>query len=274
MRKPSKTQLSVEVSAKLRQCALVELAAIEHQEAVQQNLAAALKPLLADHEQPPDLRPVHDALSRWLAYQRERLVQADADYGREVRWGIRLRQRRDELMSTVIDRLRWMQAQMTNAYGAAQSAALAGFATGLQVTNAEHLARIARDAVNELRRSNLKHVKSREGVTLDHETIARSIEEPLFELETVLAEELPSIRKTQGALGAKVAQIETLTRELKRVSVYLQGSYRLVGMDFQADRLRPKRSAAPEKTEEPPPAAEAETVGEAANDTAPAEAAV
>jgi hypothetical protein len=142
-----------------------------------------------------------------------------------------------------------------------------GIGSGLAEMDVARLERLATQAIAELRRPDLAWLEPlAEGIkeAVDFEAVARSIEVPLLELQQVLAELPASLRRSQSALEAKQGQIATLQKEIQRSAAVLEGIYRFAGLEFHAERLRPKsRSASESEAEETP-----EGAASAANDDA------
>jgi hypothetical protein len=245
------TQLSTKVHEQLRLSASVEHSATALAERVHLAFLERLPPILGPDQPPPDLQAFVLLVGRWLAHGRRTLEELEAVYARELRWDQRLRLRRDEAVKTLIGKLRLVQGQLDNAFGKGRSGTFAGFGTGLQDMDPALLTRIAQQAVAELRAVTLV---PREPLEFDVEALAASIEAPLAELQAILLELGPSLRNTQLALEAKQAQLANLTRDIRRAASILDGLYRIAGLDFHADRLRPKKRGTPDLEEEPPPA--------------------
>lgn len=280
-----KTQLTVTAHDQVRLAVRVEKAAVLLAEKTQKALLGELPPILNEGESPPDLSGCGLVAARWLGWRRQRLEAAEGRYARELRTDQRLRQARDEALAQLIDSLRVVQARLDLAVGKGRSGSFAGFSTGLQDLEPALLVRIATQAVEELRRNDfgLSGAKAA-AAAADLADLAQMVEQPLGDLTRILDELPASLLLTEDALQAKQAELDLLTRDARRVSGFLIASYRLVGLEFHAERLRPKARASGEASEEeetlpavPEPAAPAAgtpEVGNPANDTTlPAEAA-
>jgi hypothetical protein len=231
------SQLSVQVNDQLKLCALVEASAAELAEKIHLGFVELLTPVVGDGEPPPDLRTLQLQLARWLAQRRQTMEELDASFARDLRWEQRLRQQRDDATKVLVSRLRLVQAQLDHAVGKGRSGIFAGFATGLSLVDPALLTRIAEQAVEELR---TVHFGRKELSGLDLTALAASIEEPLAALKAALLELTPSLRRTQIAREAKQAHLAALSRDVRRGVAFLGGCYRFTGLDFHAERLRPK----------------------------------
>ena len=60
-------------------------------------------------------------------------------------------------------------------------------------------------------------------------------------LEALLERLIQQARRNQNELGAKLAGVENAADLNRRCADFLFGLYRLAGLDFHADRLRPGR---------------------------------
>jgi hypothetical protein len=248
-----KTQLTVTANDQIEVAAGIESAAKELAVKTHETLLEVLPPILREGESPPDLRDLGDFASRWLAWRRQRLEDAEELYAREVRGDQRLRHLRDETRQVLIDRLRVVQARVDLAVGKGQSASFAGFSKGLQEIPAPLLLRIATQAVAELRRGDFGKAQQRSQEEMDDFVdMAATLELPLAKLTEILEELRPSLRRTEGAFERKQSELALLTRDIRRVGAFLAGTYRLVGLELHADRLRPKARVAGESEEEEP----------------------
>lgn len=205
-------------------------------------LVARLAPVLADPGELPDFGLVQQALAVWLGHQRSQLAKADALVDRERREDSRLRARRDRYYQELVGELKKAQWMIESVAGPGWAADVLGLGTGLGRALPERLGEVAAQAVAELRNPDLAALAglpADKNLSGSSETAAAAIEAAATRLQTVLDQLPPSLRRTQAALGAKREQSELLGREIQRVSLVIEGFYRLADHDFHADRLRP-----------------------------------
>jgi hypothetical protein len=245
-------QLTIGANDQRRIAIRVESVAKELAERSQRALVASMPPRLEEGDpQPPDFRELSAFAAFWLAWRRRRLEAAEAVYATELRGDQRLRAVRDESLASLIESLRVVHARLEHAIGKGRSASFAGFSKGLQDLDADLLMRIAEQAVAELRNGNFGLAGEKiEGGVLDLEDLVGTIERPLTMLTRVLDELPPSLARTEAALQEKQAELALLTLDNRHIGSLLAASYRLIGLSFHAERLRPKSRVAGEPDEE------------------------
>jgi hypothetical protein len=270
------TQLTVGANDQRRLAIRVETAAIELADKTQLALLEVAPPIFGEGVAPPDLRAQGQAVAHWLAWRRQQLEAAEAVYARELRADQRLRAARDEARDGLIEALRVVQVQLDLALGKGRSASFTGFGTGLQLIETDMLMRIAEQTLEELRQGELGQLRNKSGQPAMPglaDLIAR-IEAPLAELSRVLGLLPASLLQTEAALEAKRSELDQLTLDTRRLGRLLSAGFRVAGLEFHADRLRPRArttGGSEEEEELPPDAALPEVeVKAAANDTLPA----
>lgn len=245
----SKTiQLGIGVNDQRRLAIRLEGAATILADKSQETLLATLPPIFGDGVAPPDLAQLGRTTAHLLGWRRQRLEAAEAAYAHELRGVQRLRALRDEACRELIASLRVLRARLEYAVGEGQSLSFAGFRTGLQYLPPDLLARIAEEAVAELRRIEPGSFRSKRGAA-DLAALADIVVEPLADLQRALDELTAGLAATENWLEEKNAELAALTQDNRRSAGLLAAGYRFAGLEFHAERLRgPKRRRSGEET--------------------------
>lgn len=246
------TAKSEQVTDQVKLSKAIEASIDELRQETHQRLVEKLGKTLPERTDPPDFVACQDAMAAWLAHQRELVAQAENTLLRERRQDSRLRTKRDRLVKDLVAELRKAQFLIDSVLGPGWSAEVIGIGTGLHQIKPERLEQVAAQAVAELRNPDsalatlVPTGKSLGGAA---ET-ATLIEDLQLQLSKTLDELSKSLRRTQTALGAKQELAQQLAGETQRVTAVMQAIYRLAGLDFHADRLRPPQPSSAEDREE------------------------
>lgn len=244
-------------STSKRQIEATEIAASarEFRDQVQSALEALLATRLREGETFPDLRLFQELLGRLLESFSEQLSDIDVRYtGGRVNTAA-LRAQRNELSVRLRQQLRDVRYLIDRSIPS-EAAKEALRDRRLSRAPAERLVQGARNLINTLRDPQLAIDQLGEGgVFTSVSTIAANLEAQTNELDEVLVRLTPQRKSSQSQQGSKTTEVKVVAATNQRCAEVLYGLLRLAGLDFHADRLRPKarrkRLANPEKA--PPP---------------------
>jgi len=215
-----------------------EVAASAHQFQgnVQEGLNSFFAAELLDGETVPDLRFLQELIGRKLGKNGNGLMVADDNHTRELVSGADLRRQRNQLSAELRVLMRDGRFLLDRAIGGAAAKAALRDRRVSKSTPAS-LAQGARQVAETLR--DPKYAGSGSGLLSAAESVATTLEEAASQLEQVLGLLSPQKKSSQGSLEEKVRDIEAASRETQRCSELLFGLYRVAGLDFHADRVRP-----------------------------------
>lgn len=213
----------------------------QFKEQVQLGLESRLRTLLRDGELLPDLVLFQELLGRLLEESGTGVLQLDESYTSHLVDAAALRQRRDQLASQLRQRLQQVRFVVDTSIGgpAAKSALryrrLAPVKPTLLVAAARDLARVLRDPKHAWEETDGKAA-----VFATAAKVAATLETEATALEQVLHQLQPQAKAQQDEQGNKKAEVEAVADTNKRCKDALFGLYRLAGLDYHAERLRPK----------------------------------
>lgn len=226
----NKQREAVQLASSARQLA-PEVAALVHQ-------------LLAEHlregEVMPDVRLIQELVGRYLEASGAQLLEVDSRYTVDVRANQELLDRRESLVGILRERLRDIRFLADRHFGVERSKKLMPV-RNLQKYSAHTLVQAGRQVVALLRDPQyaLDQVTST-GLLANARVLSDALELECNELAQLLDKQLAGQkREKQSGLKVKLAEIKAATEAARRSADFLAGIYRLVGLDFDAQRLRP-----------------------------------
>ena len=220
-------------------------------------LEALLGSRLREGETFPDLGLFQELLGRLLDSSGDQMREVDVRYtGGRVNTAA-LRAQRNELSARLRQQLRDVRYLVDRSI-ASEAAKEALRDRRLSRASADRLVQGARNLINTLRDPKLALDQLGEGgVFTSVATIAANLEAQTNELDALLVRLTPERKSSQNQLGSKVTEVQAVVASNQHCAEILYGLLRLAGLDFHAERLRPKarrkRVVDPEKA--PPPAA-------------------
>lgn len=236
----------------------VSSSARQFKEQVQQALKTLLGVRLEDGETMPDLALLQELISRQLEATSEAVGAIDGRYTSQLVNAAALREQRDELAKKLRERMRDVRYLLSRSVtGGVLKAALRD--RRLSKVKPVALLQGARDLVATLRDPELAVGAEDPALAASAVSFAAALEADAASFEQVMAQLAPQKRAKQEELGAKVADLQASAETNRRYSELLFGLYRVAGLDYHAERLRPK--ARRKRMEEPgkagpPPGAE------------------
>lgn len=204
---------------------------------VQRELETLLAAQLRDGETMPDLDLFQELIGRLLDGNGSRLVGIDTSYTGQLVSAAALRARRNELIVKLRQRLNDVRYLLERSVeGGVFKAALRDrrFSRLKPVL----LVQSARDLVLALRNPSLAVGEGDSAILSTAASFADALEADANELETLLAQLSPQAKANQEGLGAKVADLQEAAEINRRCTSLLYGLYRVVRLDFHAERLR------------------------------------
>lgn len=212
-----------------------------------------MAPFVREGESLPDLKLLQEILSRWLVESGQQVLAIDDRYSAELRRQQELRTRRQEMVAGLRERLRDVRYMLDRQFGKERSEGLFP-ERNLTLPRAAALIRTGRQAVEVLRDPELTWVQLVPNKMLDgREEVADALEAECGALEHLLDETIKEQKRLRLLrLGDKQAELKAVAEAVRRGGNFLGGLYELVGLDFQAKRLRPRRRK-PGKPEETVP---------------------
>lgn len=243
----------------LKHAEAIEIAASarEFKEQVQAAIAAALEPLRREGESLPELEHLQELMARLLEASSGVLLESDQLYTNKLVNAAALREERDALVKQLRTHIRDVRYVLDRSVGTGTAKAtlrdrrLSVVKPGLLVAAARDLMKTLRDP--QLGLDNLTD----KAFFADVARMAAKIEEETNQLDEVLLRLAPQKKASQNKLSDKVAGIDAAVEKNRRCADLLFGLYRLAGLDFHAERLRPKarrrKAKEPEKADASPP---------------------
>ena len=207
---------------------------------VQQGLEGLLSGELRDSERLPDLTFLHELIGRLLDRNSNQLAEVDGRQSNQLRNAAVLRAERDQLSEALRARMRDVRYLLDrNVQEGAVKATLRD--RRLSVVRPRLLVSGARDLIAALRDPKLSLERLSEDRTVPSaEALAQALESEIAQLEQVLLLLSPQKKESEAELGSKRAEVEKVTEKNRRCADALFGLFRLAGIDFHAERLRPK----------------------------------
>ena len=218
----------------------IAAAARQFKSDVQQGLESLLREELHDNESLPDLTFFQELIGRLLERNGNSLAQVDGRYSNELRSVALLRGERDELTEKLRLRMRdaryLLDSKVTEAAAKAslRERRFSGLKPQLLVGGARNLVAALRDPKLDLEQL------SSDRTSPSAAALAVALETEANQLEQVLLLLTPQKKAKEAELGAKKAEVEAAAEKKIRCADALFGLYRLAGLDFHAERLRPK----------------------------------
>jgi hypothetical protein len=211
----------------------------------------AMEPFVREGETLPDLKLLQEILSRWLVDSGHQVLAIDDRYSAELRRQQELQTRRKALVTDLRLRLRDVRYMLDRQFGKERSEGLFPD-RNLTAPRAAALIRTGRQAVEVLRDPELSWAQLVPNKAFDNPGgVADVLEAECNELELLLDETIKEQKRQRLLrLGDKQAELKSVGEAVRRGANFLGGLYELVGLDFQAKRLRPRRrkSGKPEDT--------------------------
>lgn len=235
----------------------VASAAREFKEEVQAAITAVLAPLSREGESLPQLAQLQELVARLLEQTGGEALEVDQRYTNQLVNSAALRQQRNALMAQLRKDIRHVRYLLDNSVGSAVVKATLR-ERRVSVIRPELLVGAARDLVKTLRDPDLalENLADKDFFA-NVEQSAAKLEDGANRLQEALMRLSPQKKASERGLKAKVTGIDDATEKNRRCADLLFGLYRLAGLDFHAERLRPKarrrRAEEPEKAQ--PPAA-------------------
>ena len=229
----------------------------EFKDQVQAAITAVLEPLRREGESLPQLEELLELIARLLEQSGGELLATDQLYTSKLVGAAALRGDRDALVAQLEIRIRDVRYLLDRSVGTAVAKATLRERRTTKIKPGL-LVGAARDLVKTLRDPQLAlETLTDKDMFADVERMAAKIEEEANQLEEVLLRLAPQKKASERHLGAKVAGIDAAVEKNRRCADLLFGLYRLAGLDFHAERLRPKarrrKAKEPEKAEASPP---------------------
>ena len=229
----------------------VAASARQFKEQVQQGLELLLATALQQGESMPDLTFFQELIGRLLETSGTNVLRVDGRLTSQQVSAAAVRSRRNELVQRLTTRMRDIRYMFDRslepavAKAALRQRRLSKVQPTLLMQGARDLVATLRDPALAAKATDPALFASAAAFTSDLETDAN-------ELEQVLMQVPPQEKANQENLGAKVADLQAAAEASRRCSELLVGLYRGAGLDFHADRLRPrtrgkKRQAEPAK---------------------------
>lgn len=214
-----------------------------------------LAPFLREGETLPDVRLMQELVGRYLESSGDQLLEVDDRYTANLRISQDLRRKREELIRPLRDRLRDIRFLADRHFGLDRSKKLMPV-RDLRQASARLLVQNGRQVVALLRdpQYGLDQLHA-QGLFANAGALADKLEQECEELGQLLDRQLEGQkREKQNGLKVKLAEIRSATEAARRSADFLAGVYRLVGLDFDAERLRPtlRRRKSPSGDEELP----------------------
>jgi hypothetical protein len=202
----------------------------------------AMEPYVREGETLPDLKLLQEILSRWLVDSGQQVLAIDDRYSAELRRRQELLARRKVLETGLRLRLRDVRHMLDRQFGKERSEGLFPD-RNVTLPRAAALIRTGRQAIEVLRDPELSWVQLGPNKLLhDPAGVAEALEAECNELEQLLDETIKEQKRQRLLrLGDKQAELKTVGEAVRRGANFLGGLYELVGLDFQAKRLRPRR---------------------------------
>lgn len=211
-----------------------------------------LAPYLREGEVMPDVGLLQELIGRFLEASGDQLLEVDNRYTAEVRTNQQLRTRREALIEELRGRLRDIRYLIDRRFGLEASKQLMPV-RDLYQYSARELVQAGRQVITVLRDPQYALDQAHaNGLLANAQALADALELECSELAELLNRQLAGQKRDkQSGLKQKLAEIKTATEAARRSADFLAGIYRLAGLDFHAERLRPAlRRRKPQSTDE------------------------
>lgn len=238
----------------------------QFKEQVQEGLERRLRAHLRDGEVLPGLAFFQELLGRLLEESGNGVLELDASYNNQMVGAAALRDERDRLATQLRTRLQQVRFLVDSSIGgnAAKTALryrrLSYLKPSLLVAAARDLAVVLRDPKHSWEETE----DGNTAVFAAAQKVATTLDTDADALEQVLQQLAPQSKAKQDEQGTKTAEVEAVADTNRRCKDALYGLYRLAGLDFHAERLRPKvrrrKAGDPDPTEPNPSPPAAVTV--------------
>lgn len=204
----------------------------------------------------PNLSLFQELIGRLLETNSNAVVEVDGRYTSQLVTAAALRVQRDELVKKLRERMRDVRYLLTRSVeGGVYKAALRD--RRISKVKPVSLLQGARDLVATLRDPELAVGSADPALAASAVTFSAALEADAALFEQVMVQLTPQKRAKQENLRAKTADLRAAAETNRRCAELLFGLYRVAGLDYHAERLRPKgrrkRMEVPEK-EGPPEA--------------------
>lgn len=227
------------ITRRQKSAAEVEAAVASYAGKAQGALAEAFGRFLRPGETFPDLDLFQRLCQRALAERREELVRRDEDHLSELRDDPAARQRRDAAAQAVLAILVPIRDAFRAFFGPQGPATLLGLG-GAMTRDPVVLARKGRRILDLFRSDSLELPAPRlSGLEIDVSGWVDDLEPPLIELESALRQVSRDRRRAETTLLAKQDAVTDHDASFGLVARFLEGLYRLGGLDEIASRVRP-----------------------------------
>jgi hypothetical protein len=226
----------------------VSASARQFKEQVHQAFKNLIAAQLQEGETMPDLSFLQELIGRLLDSGSSAVSEIDGRYTSQLVTVAALRAQRDDLVAKLRDRIRDVRYLLSRSVaGGVFKAAL----RDRRVSKVKPLSLLqgARDLVAILRDPELAVGAADPALAVSAVAFAAALEADAAQLEPVLAQLAALQRAKQGDLGAKVADLRAAAETNRRCAELLFSLYRVVGLDFHAERVRPKNRR--KRVEEP-----------------------
>lgn len=233
----------------------VSAAARQFKVGVRQAIEALLAAELREGETMPDLDFFQELIGRRLDSSSSAMSEIDSRCTSQLVSLAALRVRRDELAGKLRERFRDVRYLLSRAaLDGIFKAALPLREGRISKVKPLSLLQGARDLVVILRDPELAIGAADPAWASAAAGFAAALEAEAGQLELVLAELSPQQKAKEGNLGAKVADLRAAVETNRRCAELLFGLYRVAGLDFHAERLRPRGKRKRNVKTEPAPA--------------------
>lgn len=227
------------IPSKHQQAAIdIAASAAEFKEQANAGLANRFATVLGPGEVSPDFLFAQELVGRLLGGVYENLQEAGSAQTSQLVAAAALRVQRDRATAELRLRLRDGRELLDDLLSSATAKTVLPIRRFSNMASAM-LVQAARDVVMTLRDPKLG-LEAKPSILFDATKLAATLERKADELASLLAQLAPQARATQAELGNKLAEIKTGADTHRRCADFLYGLYRLAGLDFHADRLRPK----------------------------------
>lgn len=234
----------------------VSASARQFKEQVQQAFETLVAERLQVGEKVPDLSFFQELIGRLLDSSSRAVSEIDGRYTSQLVTAAALRAERNQLVHKLRERIRDVRYLLSRAVpGGVFKAALRD--RRISKVKPVSLLQGARDLVAILRDPGLAVGGADPALAVSAAAFATALEADAAQLEPVLAQLSPLQRAKEDKLGAKIADLRAAAETNRRCADLLFALYRVVGLDFHAERVRPKnrRKRIDETNMEGPPEA-------------------
>lgn len=227
------------IPSKHQQAALdIAASAAEFKEQANDGVANRFATVLEPGETSPDFLFAQELIGRLLGDVYQNLENAGSAQTSQLVAAAALRVQRDRVTVELRLRLRDARQLLDELVTSATARTVLPIRRFSNMAPAM-LVQSARDVITALRNPNLG-LETEPSMIFDATKLAATLETKANELASLLDQLAPQARATQAELGNKLAEIKSGADTHRRCADFLYGLYRLAGLDFHADRLRPK----------------------------------